>query len=42
MHLHGIGLTDYGLLAVMPTDGMTERKTTEMAMPNPFHMRQNS
>ena len=28
MHLHGIGLTDYGLLAVMPTDGMSAEKTT--------------
>ena len=30
MHLHGIGLTDYGILAVMPTDGMSPEKTTRI------------
>lgn len=29
LHLHGVGLTDYGLVALMPVDGMTPAATTE-------------
>jgi len=29
LHLHGVGLTDYGLVALMPVDGMSADKTSE-------------
>ncbi len=29
LHLHGVGLTDYGLIALMPRDGMDDTATTE-------------
>lgn len=29
LHLYAVGLTDYGLVGVMPVDGMTADKTTE-------------
>jgi predicted alpha-1,2-mannosidase len=29
MHLYAVGLTDYGLVGMMPVDGMTAAKTTE-------------
>lgn len=29
LHLHGVGLTDYGLVALMPIDGMTPEATSE-------------
>ena len=29
LHLHGVGLTDYGLIALMPRDGMDAAGTTE-------------
>ncbi len=30
IHLHGVGLTDYGLLGFMPVDGMTEARRTDV------------
>jgi len=29
LHLHGVGLTDYGLVSLMPVDGMSADKTSE-------------
>ena len=36
MHLHGIGLTDYGVLSVMPINQMNEEKTTRRGYHSPF------
>jgi predicted alpha-1,2-mannosidase len=36
MHLYATGLTDYGVLAVMPTNGMTPDKTTRKGYGEPF------
>ncbi len=36
LHLHGVGLTDYGLISLMPVDGMTDAKTTEDGYRVPF------
>ena len=36
MHLYATGLTDYGVLAAMPTDGMTPEKVTRKGYGAPF------
>ncbi len=36
LHLSGVGLTDYGLIALMPRDGMSEANTTEAGYRAPF------
>lgn len=36
LHLHGVGLTDYGLVSLMPVDGMTAAATTEDGYRVPF------
>jgi predicted alpha-1,2-mannosidase len=37
LHLHGTGATDYGVLAVMPTDGIDKARTTRAGYGSPFH-----
>lgn len=36
VHLHGVGLTDYGLVSLMPTDSMSAEKTNEDGYRAPF------
>ena len=36
LHLHGVGLTDYGLVSLMPVDGMTAAATHEDGYRVPF------
>ena len=36
MHLHGPGLTDYGVLSVMPVNQMNSEKTTRLGYNSPF------
>lgn len=42
LHLHGTGATDYGVLAVMPSDGFDASRTTAGGYESPFQKKSES